>query len=94
MFEEFCAEKNDRIYNAAFDLLNALAGVGMDDRPLEWDMEQIGEVVDAAKDVLMGVHEVCHPFYEGDGEIPCYKGTDCANFDCPLRSKEVAQCDS
>ncbi len=88
MFESFLADKNDRIDQAAFDLLNALAGVGMDDEPLEWDMERIGEVIDAAKDALTGVHEVCHPFYEGDGEIPCYKGTDCANSDCPLRNKK------
>ncbi len=101
MFDEFLEEKNDQINNAAYRLLNLLAGVDEndldelienDEAPVEWDLEMIGEVVDEAKEQLRqnGI-ETCHPFYEAgkDEETPCYCGKDCTNPKCLLRSKDA-----
>ena len=84
-FENFLTEKNDEIDNAAFALIQALAG-----EEAEWDMEIIGDIVDFA-DVLLIEHgyEVCHPYYEGDDRTACYKGKDCTNVECPLRNKSI-----
>ena len=82
-FEDFLTARNDEIDHAAFALLCALAG-----SQLVWDMEKIGTLVDAAETLLTerGV-ATCHPFYEGDDEIPCISGKDCANHLCAFRVK-------
>lgn len=69
-FEDFLTSRNDRIDNAAFELLNALSPV-----PQEWNMEIIGDIVDAVELTLIyhGV-PVCHPWREDGTE--CYKCSD------------------
>lgn len=58
MFEDYLVERNDQIDNAAYRLLNLLAGADEnevdellenDQAPVEWDMALIGEVVDTAE---------------------------------------------
>ena len=81
-FENFLTEHNDEIYNAAHALLCALS------KPdLEWDMEKIGSLVDDAETLLAerGI-ETCYPYYEGEDEIPCIKGSDCKNRHCAYRA--------
>ena len=43
-FENFLTSRNNRIDNAAFELLNALSPV-----PQEWNMEIIGDIVDTVE---------------------------------------------
>ena len=82
-FEDFATARNDEIDNAAHALLCALSTPD-----LAWDMEKIGALADYAEGLLTerGV-DVCHPFYEGDDEIPCISGTDCKNPFCAFRAK-------
>ena len=87
-FETFLTKKNDLIYQEAFELACAIASQSAtsEDVPLEWNMEFIGEIADAAYDILQrkGMR-VCYPFYE-DEDCPCYLGSDCKTADCPLRN--------
>ena len=89
-FDNFIDNKNDNIDCAAFDLLGLLASSGPDipeyDPPVEWDMEIIGNLVDYAEHLLAekGI-AVCHPFFEGDDETPCYLGKDCKRTNCLFR---------
>lgn len=50
-------EQLDRIDNAAFELCKIL----LDDYELEWNMEIIGEVVDAAVSILSADRQVYYP---------------------------------
>ncbi len=93
-YEQFLENKNDRIDNAAYELLCSIASkkdstLKEDGHPVDWNMELIGDVVDFAEDLLArkGI-PVCRPFYEGDEEVKCYLGTDCKRTDCPFRKGE------
>ncbi len=84
-FEDFLCDKTDAIYNAAYELICAIAAVTPDQddsQNPEWNMEYIGEVVDDAESILcsFGIRH-CYPFYT-DNETPCYCGTDCQTEDC------------
>jgi len=88
-FETFLTAKNDRIDNAAYQLACALAAKEAEpnEDALEWDMAYIGEIVEAAEQVLKEHgFNTCYPFYEGDDRTPCYCGKDCTAADCPLKS--------
>ena len=80
-FETFLTAKNDLIDNAAYQLACAIAAKEADpgEKALEWDMSYIGEIIDAAEQILKG-HGLrhCYPFYEGGDRTPCYRGKDCA----------------
>lgn len=82
-FEEFLCEQNDAVDNAAFALAQALAGYS-----LEWNQEYIGEIVDSAEAILLecGFH-TCHPWYEGEYEVPCYLTNECKNPRCPMKAR-------
>ena len=69
-FENFLTSRNNRIDNAAFELLNALSPV-----PQEWNMEIIGDIVDTVEFTLI-YHcvPICHPWCEDGTE--CYKCSD------------------
>ena len=88
-FETFLTAKNDLIDNAAYQLACAIAAKEADpgEKALEWDMSYIGEIIDAAEQILKG-HGLrhCYPFYERGDRTPCYRGKDCAAADCPLKS--------
>lgn len=92
-FDDFICEKCDELDNLAYNLLCAVAAKNntqTDETDIvPWDMSQIAELEDAAKDIL---HEsnipVCHPFYEGDEETPCYQGSSCDKKNCPFIRKE------
>lgn len=66
-FDDFFISRNDHIDNAAFELLNALTP-----EPQKWDMEVIGDIVDAVELTLI-YHciPVCHPWRE--------EGEECRN---------------
>ena len=69
-FDNFLVARNDRIDNAAFELLNALSP-----EPQEWNMEIIGKIVDAVEMALVLCDiPVCHPWREENTE--CYKCGD------------------
>jgi len=88
-FEDYMLEKNDRIDNAAQNLLNEMASAGIDwDEQVPWNMSVIGDIEDAVEEVLErhGIHH-CHPYYEGDEEIECPDGKDCKRKDCPFRKE-------
>lgn len=80
-FEVFLTNRNDEIDNAAFQLIILLSN-----KACVWDMELIGDVVDAVLEELRrhGVSS-CYPYYEGDESVPCFQGTDCKNPNCPLK---------
>lgn len=78
-FSSYLTERNDLIDQAAFSLLDALAADS-----IVWDMEQIGDLIDAAKRILSGHGiEVCHPSYIGEDEQPCIQSGTCKSFMCP-----------
>lgn len=78
-FSSYLTERNDLIDQTAFSLLDALAADS-----LVWDMEQIGDLIDAAKRILSGHGiEVCHPSYIGEDGQPCIHGSTCKSFMCP-----------
>ncbi len=59
-FEDFWETQNDEIYQAAFELIKAMTR----NPDMEWDVHYIGELVDAAADLLAEAGlEVCYPFY-------------------------------
>jgi hypothetical protein len=82
VFETFLSERNDRIDNAAADLLDALCA---DNVPDGFFMDQhfLSQVIEATKNVLKreGFH-VCHPAYIGEYEIPCFTCNSCDNINC------------
>lgn len=83
-FESYFISKNDEVDNAAFDLIGALAL-----SPVKWNMEIIGEVEEAVKDVLATYHiDICHPFILDD-ETPCFQSDDCWNINCPFKSNNT-----
>lgn len=88
-FENFLVNKNDRIDNAAFELIDALVDTtecDEEESAFEWNMEYIGEVVDLIKSYLSEKgFETCHPYYEDDDRIPCFKGKSCTNACCKMR---------
>lgn len=83
-FEKYLTHKSDEVDNAAYALITAIART---EKEIEWDMEIIGEVVDAVKSVLDDFNvPVCHPFFAD--ETPCYKTSECQNRNCPFKQKE------
>lgn len=87
-FESYLIDKNDDIDNLAYALINAFIRKGcLVEEELEWDMEIIGDVVEAVEDVLTSrCLEVCHPFYCDD--VPCYQSNDCGSMSkCPFRNE-------
>ena len=80
-FEDFLCKRNEKIDNLAYDLLCELAG-----KKLEWNMQQIAEVWEAAESVLeeAGIPH-CHPYWfnkESGAEIPCIVDPDCKCEKC------------
>lgn len=84
-FDGFLCNKNDDIDNAAYELLCSIAA----NEKVDWDMQIIGQLVDYTEGLLLKHgYDTCHPYYEGDTEIPCYLGKDCEYKDCVLRQYE------
>lgn len=89
-FDDLLCEKGDVIDNAAYALAAALVGVddptGPDaEQTIPWDMAYIGEIVDAAEEILKRHgYETCHPFNTGD-ETPCYQTDECSTKNCPMK---------
>lgn len=82
-FENYLIKKGDDIDNAAFDLINAFYNKGFGEE-IEWDMQIIGEVVDAAEETLKSFcFGICRPFTFD--EKPCYKTDECGVPDCPFK---------
>ena len=54
---------------------------------LEWNMEFIGEINDAAEaDLLEAGFETCHPYY-GEEEKMCFECDDCPNATCRFKQE-------
>ena len=86
-FEDYLCERNDTIDNAAYQLIGVLTaedpGASLEDDPAvpDWNMEIIGELVDAAEEIIQEkAGHTCHPFY--CDSIPCYQTGDCKNQYC------------
>lgn len=93
-FEDYLCNRNDAIDNAAYQLICAMTAQDhnepKEDDPAvpDWNMEIIGEVVDAVKEIIIEkVGYTCHPFY--CDEVPCYLTDECDNKHCPLRRHDV-----
>ena len=87
-FENFLAERNDELDNAAHGLaLTMLSANGTppDESVFPWNMEIIGAILESTDAILKehGYH-ICWP-YHGDDEIPCTSMNDCKHQDCPLK---------
>lgn len=87
-FEDFLAERNDELDNAAYGLAQQMLsanGVLPSEDEFPWNMEIIGAILDAAEDVLneKGYHP-CWPYHENE-DTPCYVLEDCKHKDCPLK---------
>ena len=89
-FEDFLVYRNNDIPNAAHALLLELLrgdSEAPDEEILPWDMEVLGEVIDAAEAILEARNmKVCDPFY-GDKEKPCYLTGDCKREDCSFKKE-------
>ena len=89
-FENYLVERNDDIDNTANALMRLLLALpeeeDTENDPFPWDMSLIGEVEEFTTSLLAEHgHLVCHPYYEGEGEIPCYRGVDCQRKSCPFK---------
>lgn len=68
-----------------------------DNDSFPWDMQIIGDAIDAIKDVLAshGYPGTCHPYYVSgvDSDVPCYQSGDCSCQGCPFKGnrKEATQ---
>ena len=89
-FENFLIAKNDRIDNAAFELIKALVSSSeKEEDAVEWDMEYIGAVVDMVESYLEERgFQVCHPYYGGEGRTPCVDCGYCSNENCSLKKEK------
>lgn len=89
IFENFILAKNDLIYEAAHNLIAELLAVSTeaDGNNIEWNMENIGLIVDAAEEILIANGLFCCYPYRDENEILCYKSDGCTNPNCPFRSK-------
>lgn len=89
IFEGFLCEKTDLICNAAQGLIAALVAVNTDvaGNNIEWDMDNIGAIIDAAEEILIANGLFCCNPYHDENEILCYKSDGCTNPNCPFRSK-------
>ena len=80
-FEDFLCKRNEKIDNLAYELLCELAG-----KKLEWNMQQIAEVWQAAEVVLKEASiPYCHPYWlsnDATDEVPCTIDPSCNNPDC------------
>lgn len=81
-FEDYLCNRNDAIDNAAYQLICAMTAQDhnepKEDDPAvpDWNMEIIGELVDAAEEIIQEkAGHTCHPFY--CDSIPCYQTGDC-----------------
>ena len=86
-FEDYLCNRNDAIDNAAYQLICAMTAQDhnepKEDDPAvpDWNMEIIGELVDAAEEIIQEkAGHTCHPFY--CDRIPCYQTGDCKNQYC------------
>ena len=98
-FENFLIAKNDRIDNAAYDLICAIVTPSEyeeddEEEEVEWDMEHIGEVVDMVKSYLEEAgFKTCHPYCEENDQfgqscrVPCLKSYSCENEKCKFKQK-------
>lgn len=91
LFEDFLCEKNAAIDEAAYRLITELVTTSVehcDNSEIKWDQRWISEVVMAAERVIEISMEtnVCHPFYSGDDEKPCYLD-DCCTKGCPFKKE-------
>lgn len=89
-FEDFLTSRNDELDNAAYHFMRLMLALpeeeAAEDDPFPWDMQHIGEAEDCIEAMLKECGLlVCHPYYEGDDETPCYKGTDCQRKTCPFK---------
>ena len=67
--DDFLCKQNDVIDNTVFQAINAISHK---DNKLTWDMNIIGEVTDAIKQILLRHHiAICHPWHDEDNNI-CY----------------------
>lgn len=69
-FEDYLCNRNDAIDNAAYQLICAMTAQDhnepKEDDPAvpDWNMEIIGELVDAAEEIIQEkAGHTCHPFY-------------------------------
>lgn len=77
-FEDFLCDRSDEIDNAAYALLAALVGCGLD-----WNMGIAFAPIDAAETELQIVgYDVCRPYYCDENRIPCYRSGTCKNKIC------------
>lgn len=91
-FESYLEKKNDRIDNAAQELILAILDKDPNGSNPEsvfpWNMEVIGQVTDLVESILAQRSlPTCHPYYgdDGFGRTPCFECADCANADCPFK---------
>lgn len=74
---EFLCESGDRIDNAVFEAIKAVAYNSSD---VDWDMSIIGEITDLIEDTLIecGVN-TCHP-WQDENECICYSTAEKCSF--------------
>lgn len=88
-FDDFLAERNDELDNAAYGL--ALTMLGLDNQPdretaFPWNMEIIGAMLENTQDILKEHgYAVCWPYHED--EVPCCQTASCKKADCLLKGR-------
>ena len=79
-FEDYLCNRNDAIDNAAYQLICAMTAQDhnepKEDDPAvpDWNMEIIGELVDAAEEIIQEkAGHTCHPFYSDSEETSGFR---------------------
>lgn len=74
-FEEFLADRNERLEAAARDMADAFLSGTL---PQECATSVVWEILDASESILSshGIH-TCYPGFIGEEEIPCYLFDEC-----------------
>lgn len=94
-FDDFLAERNDALDNAAYGLALKMLGLGNcpdSETAFPWNMEIIGAILESSEKILK-THGfvVCWPYYEGGK--PCYQ-TACKKAICLLKSHPSKESES
>lgn len=88
-FDNFLCDRNEDIDDAAFELLKSLV---IEPEKFEWNQSIIGPIVDYTEGLLANNKiDICHPFYEGEDESPCFESSDCNRENCPYKKLEKAK---
>lgn len=90
-FEDFLIARNDELEQTAYGLLWRMthpkaAASEMGVRWTDFDMAQIGPLLEDVEDILGQIGTPsCHPYYD-EAQTPCFMAGNCKFSPCPMRT--------